>query len=92
MLRQPRWLEAAELQAELRRAGVEPFGWVINQSLAAADLTDPLLRARAAAQRPLIAQVDRELASRTAIVPMEAEPPVGATALTRLLHGPVTRH
>ena len=27
--------EAAELQEDLRRAGVEPSGWVINASLAA---------------------------------------------------------
>lgn len=77
--------EAAELQVELRRAGVEPFGWVINQSLAASDTSDPLLRARANAERPLIAHVERDLARRAAIVPMEAEPPVGVTALRHLL-------
>jgi arsenite-transporting ATPase len=79
-------LEAAELQAELKRAGVEPFGWVINQSLAAADPADALLRARAAAERPLIAQVERNLAARTAIVPMEAASPIGVAALRQLLH------
>ena len=26
--------EAAELQEDLRRAGIEPFGWVLNASLA----------------------------------------------------------
>jgi arsenite-transporting ATPase len=36
-------LEAAQLQTELRRAGIEPFAWVINGSLAAAGPTDPLL-------------------------------------------------
>jgi arsenite-transporting ATPase len=73
--------EAAQLQSDLRRAGIEPFAWVINQSLAAAPVTDPLLRARAAAERPLIDRVRRELAGRTAIVPMLDVPPVGPGAL-----------
>ena len=80
-------LEAAELQDDLRRAGVEPFAWVINQSLAAADPCDPLLRARADTEWPLIERVDTELAARTAIVPVQVEIPVGQAALQRLLHG-----
>ena len=31
-----------------RRAGIEPWAWVVNNSLAAAGTTDPLLRRRAA--------------------------------------------
>lgn len=79
-------LEAAELQEELRRAGVEPFAWIINQSLAAADPSDPLLRARGIAEWPLIERVDTELATRTAIVPVQVDAPVGHAALQRLLH------
>ncbi|MEX2177753.1 MAG: arsenical pump-driving ATPase [Gemmatimonadaceae bacterium] len=78
-------LEAAGLQAELRRAGVEPFGWVINQSLAAAGPTDPLLRARAEAEFPLIATVEKDLARRTTIVPMQAKSPAGQDALRILV-------
>ena len=37
--------EAAELQADLRRAGIEPFGWVLNAVLAGSGTTDPVLRA-----------------------------------------------
>ncbi|MEX2216800.1 MAG: arsenical pump-driving ATPase, partial [Phycisphaeraceae bacterium] len=37
-------LEASELQEDLRRAGIEPFAWVVNSSLAAAGPRDPLLR------------------------------------------------
>ena len=40
-------LEAAQLQADLRRAGIEPFAWVINASLAAAGPRDPVLVQRA---------------------------------------------
>jgi arsenite-transporting ATPase len=78
--------EATQLQSDLRRAGIEPFAWVINQSLAAAAVTDPLLRARAAAERPLIGRVRRELAARTAIVPMLDVPPVGPGALRAVVH------
>ena len=43
--------EAAQLQADLRRAGVEPFAWVINSSLAASGARDPLLRSRVAIEQ-----------------------------------------
>ena len=42
--------EAARLQADLRRAQIEPFAWVINSSLAAAGSTDPCLKQRVAAE------------------------------------------
>jgi len=38
--------EAAQLQTDLRRAGVEPSAWVVNASLAAATTRDPLLARR----------------------------------------------
>ena len=78
--------EATQLQADLRRAGIEPFAWVINQSLAAAGVTDALLLARAGAERALIERVRRELALRTAIVPMLEAPPVGPDALRAMIH------
>jgi arsenite-transporting ATPase len=78
-------LEAAQLQEDLRRAEIEPFAWIINQSLAVADTTDPLLLARAAAERPLIQQVQNDLARRAAIVPMQAESPIGPQLLRALI-------
>lgn len=44
-------LEAEALQDDLRRAGIEPFAWVVNGSLAAAKPRDPVLRQRARAER-----------------------------------------
>src|SRR5690606_34542703 len=41
-------LEAAGLQADLRRAGIEPWAWVVNQSLAVVPTTSSLLTRRAA--------------------------------------------
>jgi arsenite/tail-anchored protein-transporting ATPase len=80
-------LEAEQLQEDLRRAGIEPWAWVINQSLAAAETSDPILLARAVAEQPLIRRVNRELAQRSAVVAMQAEPPVGAHRLKALLAG-----
>ncbi|MFP3940540.1 MAG: hypothetical protein ACLF0P_09565 [Thermoanaerobaculia bacterium] len=36
-------LEAERLQEDLRRAGIEPWGWAVNRSLAAAGTSDPVL-------------------------------------------------
>ena len=75
-------LEASALQEDLRRAGIEPYAWVINASLAAARPNDPILRSRAAAELPQIANVTKNLARRVALVRFQAEEPVG---LERLL-------
>ena len=77
-------LEAANLQADLRRAGIEPWAWVINNSVAAAHPTSPLLRQRAAnelAQIELVADVH---ATRYALVPLLQEEPVGVQRLMAL--------
>jgi arsenite/tail-anchored protein-transporting ATPase len=78
-------IEAARLQADLRRAEIEPFAWVINSSLAAADTADPILLRRAQSERPQIETVQSELAQRACIVPWLTEPPVGPAGLQRLL-------
>lgn len=77
-------LEAKALQEDLRRAGIEPFAWVINGSLAAAAPRDALLVARARAELEPIRMVQDELAQRLAIVPFLAEEPVGAARLLAL--------
>jgi arsenite-transporting ATPase len=65
-------LEAARLQEDLRRAQIEPYGWVINASLAASETRDPVLAARARLERPHIGRVVRELSPRTWLVPWMA--------------------
>lgn len=77
-------LEAERLQDDLRRAGIEPWGWVLNRSLSAAAPTDPVLRARAALEHPHIDRVARELARRVAVVPWQARAPVGPDRLLAL--------
>jgi hypothetical protein len=46
-----------------------------------------LLRVRAAAEQPLIRRVSRDLSPRTAIVAVQASPPLGAKRLKALLTG-----
>ena len=79
-------LEAAHLQADLRRAGIEPWAWVVNASVAAAQTSDPLLQKRAASELPQIAAVSREHAARYAVVPLQAVEPTGAVRLRALCH------
>ena len=79
-------LEAASLQDDLRRAAIQPFAWVINASLAAARPTDPILRARAAAEIVQFENVRTRYAQRIACVPFQAEEPIGAQRLLALSH------
>lgn len=79
--------EAERLQADLRRAGIEPWAWVLNRSLAAADPSDPVLRARAALELAHIERVRREIAPRVTVLPWVAEPPVGPDRLHALASG-----
>jgi arsenite-transporting ATPase len=81
-------LEAANLQADLRRAGIEPWAWVINNSVAAA--RRPL--AVAAAPGPQRRRRDRRRRPRAtpqryAVVPMLQDEPVGVERLLQLAQG-----
>jgi arsenite-transporting ATPase len=72
--------EAERLAADLERAAITPFGWIINQSLALAGVTDPTLCARAGREQAFIDEV-RARAERIAIVPWHAGHLAGARAL-----------
>ncbi len=79
-------LEAANLQADLRRAGIAPWAWVINNSVAAARPHSPLLRRRACNELIEIEAVASRHASRYAVVPMLKEEPIGVERLLELAH------
>jgi len=80
-------LEAANLQEDLRRAGIEPWAWVINNSLAAATVTSPLLRQRAANELQEIDAVTKHYVRRYAVVPLLQQEPVGVSRLLALAGG-----
>ena len=61
--------EAERLQQDLRRAGIAPFAWIINQSLLASGTADPLLLQRGRYEIPFINRVVRHLSPRTALIP-----------------------
>ena len=79
-------LEAAHLQADLRRAGIEPWAWIINTSVAVASVKSPLLRQRAVSELQEIHAVAKQYAVRYAVVPLLKEEPVGAERLRALIH------
>jgi arsenite-transporting ATPase len=65
--------EAAQLQDDLRRAGIEPFAWVANQSLVPISVTDPVLVARRAQEGRYLKEVRDELAGRAVIVELRPQ-------------------
>ncbi|MCX6431667.1 MAG: arsenical pump-driving ATPase [Actinobacteria bacterium] len=76
-------LEASILKADLDRAGIHPWAWVVNASIQAAHPQSEFLRMRAASEAQPIHRV-RELAPRLAVVPLQAQEPVGLPALRTL--------
>jgi arsenite-transporting ATPase len=76
--------EAAALQEDLRRAHIEPFAWVINQSLLHSGSCDPLLQRREDAEHRYLREVVEKQATRTAWLPWQPEEPTGPDALARL--------
>jgi arsenite-transporting ATPase len=75
--------EAIALQEDLGRAGITPYAWVVNSSLAATHPTDPVLQARAASETEQIAIVRRQH-PRVHLAPWQMEEPVGIAPLLHL--------
>jgi arsenite-transporting ATPase len=78
--------EAAMLQDDLRRAKIEPFAWVINQSFAESGSQDPLLVARGRGEIQFIREVVAQHSKRTGLVPWVTEEPTGPERLQQLFH------
>lgn len=81
-------LEAANLQDDLRRAGIEPWAWVINNSIAATPVESSLLRQRAANELSEIDAVAQQYAHRYAVAPLLCEEPIGIDRLLELAGHP----
>jgi arsenite-transporting ATPase len=76
--------EAARLQDDLRRAGISPFAWVINQSFCATETKDPVLTERGRQEVRYISEVSESLASRVALIPWQIEAPIGTERLRQI--------
>jgi arsenite/tail-anchored protein-transporting ATPase len=74
-------LEAASLQDDLRRAGIEPWAWVINNSLSASATTSPCSPAVPRRNGRRSTAVVEQHARRVALVPIQAEEPIGVERL-----------
>lgn len=77
-------LEAANLQEDLRRAGIEPWAWVVNNSVAATKTNSALLHQRALNELVEIDTVAKHYSKRYAVVPMLKDEPVGVKRLLEL--------
>ena len=76
--------EAAALQEDLRRAQIEPFAWVINQSLFNSGSADPVLQRREREEHRYIDEVCAQPNARVVWMPWQAQEPVGVESLTQL--------
>jgi arsenite-transporting ATPase len=80
-------LEAANLQSDLQRAGIEPWAWVINNSIAATTTNSSLLHQRALNELVEINAVAKRYSKHYAVVPMAKDEPVGVSRLMALAAG-----
>jgi arsenite-transporting ATPase len=76
--------EAAALQEDLSRAQIEPFAWVVNQSLLGCGTCDPLLMRREESEHRYLTEVAHVHAKRLAWLPWQELEPVGVAALLAL--------
>lgn len=76
--------EAASLQHDLDRAGIRPFAWVVNRSMAASGTRDPILASRVVGEKAQIARVRRRYSNRVFALAYQPKAPVGLAALRRI--------
>jgi arsenite-transporting ATPase len=68
--------EAMRLREDLSRAGINNKWWVVNQSLSAADVSNPMLSARAAAETAWIDKVQQISDGNFAVIPWLQDPSI----------------
>jgi arsenite-transporting ATPase len=76
--------EAAALQEDLRRAGIEPAAWIVNQSFHRLPLHDPLLAERAHRELPYLKEVLHLAQGPACLIDWQLSEPVGAEALLKI--------
>ena len=81
--------EAMALQDDLRRAGIAPFAWVVNQSFAAVDTDDAVLRARGSREHRYLEEVRQQFDGRIAVTPWVPIRPAGQPGLRAFIDASV---
>lgn len=79
--------EAKALQEDLRRANIEPYGWIINRSFAASGTNDPILISKGLYELKYIEEITNTLSKRTVLSPWVCDELVGAKKLEKLIKG-----
>jgi len=77
--------EAKALQKDLRRANIQPYGWIINRSFAASETTDSVLIVKGMYELPYIAEITDKLSENTVLSSWVADELVGADSLKKLM-------
>jgi len=77
--------EAKALQEDLRRANIEPYGWIINRSFAAAQTDEQTLIAKGLHELTYIEEITNKLSEKTVLSPWVADELVGADSLKKLI-------
>ncbi|MBJ8055485.1 arsenical pump-driving ATPase [Bacillus cereus] len=77
--------EARRLQEDLKRAGINPKWWVINQSFYATHTIDPVLKGRSQSEVQWIQEVQKESEKNCVIIPWQLEDIVGYEKLKTLI-------
>ncbi|WP_404354186.1 arsenical pump-driving ATPase [Exiguobacterium aurantiacum] len=80
--------EAERLVADLERAEIQPFAWVVNQSFTPLDVTSKLLTAKVASEAAWLERVNTY--PRPTLLAWQEQLPVGYPALSQLLKEEVT--
>lgn len=79
--------EAGDLQNDLKRAGIQPYAWLINQCLSMVEeISDPLLKSRANAEIQVIHTIKETYSPRTFGIPFLAEKKLLPALLDRYPH------
>lgn len=80
--------EAAALQSDLRRAAIEPYAWLINQSLVPLEVSEPVLVTRRIQEMRYIDEVSRRHANQTFLVAWDASISAGVADIMPRLPEP----
>jgi len=65
--------EAEDLQEDLQRASIKPFGWIINRNFAVSGSSDPLICAKGLSELSFIKETANSLSKRTVVMPWVVE-------------------
>lgn len=77
--------EAKALQEDLKRANIEPYGWIINRSFAASNTNDPILISKGLYELKYIEEITNTLSIRTVLSPWVSDELDGADSLKKLM-------